>query len=76
METPIPDFHLPGDPRLYLLGSVDTHNLREDNVGKDEGLLGVPGPPEYPPPFRSQYCCEAATYCDRGCGIPSSRLRS
>ena len=74
METPLPEFHLPGDPLQDLLGPKETQCLCEDDVGKDEGPLGVPGPPDYPLPFRSQYYCEAAPYCSRGRGVPARRL--
>ena len=63
METPFPDVHPPVDLCPDLPGPTDTHRIREDNVGKEKGLLGVPGPPEYPLTFRSQYGRELAPYC-------------
>ena len=53
METPLPKFHPPGDPCPDLPGPADTQCLCENDMGKDEWPLGVPGPPEYPPPLRS-----------------------
>ena len=63
METPIPDVHPPVDLCPDLPCPTDTHNICKDDVGKDKGLLGVPGPPEYPLTFRSQYGREPAPYC-------------
>ena len=76
METPLPEVHPPDDPYPDLLGPADTQHLREDNVVKYEGPLGVPDPPKYPLPFRSQYGREAAPYCTRECVVPASQLRS
>ena len=39
VDTPIPEVHPPGDPGPDLPGPVDTRRFREDNVGKDKGLL-------------------------------------
>ena len=72
METPLLEVHLPGDPCPDLLGPTETQRLREDNIGKDEGPLGVPTPSENPPPFCCQYGREAAPYCARGRGLPAS----
>ena len=74
METPLPEVHPPGYTHPDLPGPADTQRLREDEVGKDEGPLGFPGPPEYSPPFRSQYGREAAPYCAIGRGLLASRL--
>ena len=63
MDTPIPEVHPPGDPRLDLPGPVDAQCLREDDVGKYKGSLGVPAPFNYPLPFHSQDGCGAAPYC-------------
>ena len=52
MDTPLLVVHPPGDPRLDLLGPMDTLNLRKNDVGKHEGPLGVPTPAENPFPFR------------------------
>ena len=57
------------------LRPADTHRLCEDDLGKDKGPLGVPGPTKNPPPFCRQYCREAAPYCARGCGVPSGQMR-
>ena len=53
MDIPLPEVHLPGYPRPDLLGPADAQPLCEDNVGKYEGPLGVPGSTEYPPPLCS-----------------------
>ena len=53
MYTPLPEVHTTVDPCSDLFGPTDFQHLCEDDVGKDEGYLGVPGPTEYPPPFRS-----------------------
>ena len=74
MDTPLPEIHPPGYLCPDLLGSADTQRLREYNMRTDEGPLGVPGPPDYPLPFRSQYGLEELPYCARGSGVPSSRL--
>ena len=74
METPLPEFHPPGDMRPDLLGPTDALRLRKDDMGKDKGLLRVLTSAEDPPPFRSQYGQEAAPYCARGRGIPACRL--
>ena len=63
MNTPLLEVYPPGDMHPDLLGPADTHRLYEDDMGKDGGPLGVPGPPEYPPSFRSQYGREVAPHC-------------
>ena len=75
METPLPEFHPPGDPLPGLLGPTDSQRLGKNNVGKDKGSLGVPGPSGNPSPLLSQYFREAAPYCARGSGISASQLR-
>ena len=72
MDTPLTEVHPPGDPCPDIPGHADTQHICEENVGKDEGPLVNPGPPEYPPPFCSQYGREAAPYCARGRGVPAS----
>ena len=66
----------PGDPRPDLHGPADTQNLCEDNMGKYEGPLGVPGPPEYPPSLLIQYGREPEPYFNKGNGVPDSQLHS
>ena len=73
-EPPPPEVHLPGDPCSDTPGPADTQRLCEDDVGKDEGTIGVPTPANNPPSFRSQYGLEAAPYCARGRGVPAGRL--
>ena len=51
MDTPLLEVYPPGDLGSDLSGPTDIECFREDNMGKDEGSLGVPGTPEYPPPF-------------------------
>ena len=63
VDTPLLEVHPPGDPRQDLLGPADTNRLRKNDVGKYEGPLGVSTPADNPPPFRSQYACEAVTHC-------------
>ena len=41
MKTPLPEVHPPGDPRPDFPGPTDAKRLREDEVGKDKGSLGV-----------------------------------
>ena len=69
MDTPFPEVHLPGDTCSDLHGPMDAQSLREDNMGKDEGPLRVPGPPEYPSPLHIQDCRELDPYCARGRGV-------
>ena len=76
METPLPEVHLPGDPRPDFLGPPDAQRLSDDEMGKDKGSLGVPIPVNYPLPFHGQYGREAAPHCFCGCRIPASQLRS
>ena len=73
-DTPLPEVYPPGDPGLYIFDPTNAQHICEDNMVKDEGPLGVPCPPEYPPPFYSQYGHEPAPYCTRGCGVPASQL--
>ena len=44
VETPLLEFHLPNYLRPDLLGPADAQRLFENDVGKDEGSLGVPTP--------------------------------
>ena len=63
VETPLPEVHPPGDPFLDILFPADTQYLRENDVGKDKGPLGVPTPTKSPPSFCCQYFREAAPHC-------------
>ena len=63
MDNPLPEFHLPSDPRPDLLGPADAQHLCEDDIGKDKGYLGVPTTAKNPLPFHRQYGREAAPYC-------------
>ena len=74
VETPLPEVQPPGDPFLDLPVPADAQHLFEEDVGKEEGPIGVPGPPEYLPPFHSQYGRKAAPYCTRVPSLPDSRL--
>ena len=74
METPLPEFYPPDDPRPDLPGPADAQRLREDNVGNDKGYLGVPTPVDKPLPFHGQDGCESAPHCSCGRGIPSTQL--
>ena len=74
MENTIPEVHPPGDPGSDISVPVDTQCLCEENMGKDEGPIGVQGLPEYPLPFLSQYGRELVPYCARGSGVPASQL--
>ena len=42
MLAPLPEVHSPRYPCLDLMGPADIQNLCENDVGKDEGYLGVP----------------------------------
>ena len=42
--SPLPEFHGPGYPGPYLPGPADAQRLCKNDVGKDEGSLGVPNP--------------------------------
>ena len=55
MENPIPEVHLPGDPRPDLPVSVDAQHLCDDDIGKGKGFLGVTTPVKYPLPFHGHY---------------------
>ena len=59
-ETPLSYAHPPHDSGPDLSVPADTQRLRENDVGKDEGSLGVPNPSKDPPPFHSQDCREVA----------------
>ena len=54
METPLPEVHPPDDPDPDLLCPADAQRLRKNNVGKDEGFLGVPTRAKNPLPFHCQ----------------------
>ena len=41
MLAPLPEVHPPGNPVPDISGPADAQSLRENNVGKDEGYLGV-----------------------------------
>ena len=60
--VPLPEVHAPRDTVPDISGSEDAQHLCENNVGKDEGSLGVPTPTENPPLFLCQYCRELAPY--------------
>ena len=70
MENPLPELHPHGYRRPYFLGPTGTQRLREYDVGKDEGSLGVPTPVDYPLPFHGQKGCESAPHYSCGPGIP------
>ena len=44
MLSSLPEVHAPGDPGPDLLGPADAQPLCKNNVGEDEGSLGVPTP--------------------------------
>ena len=71
MKTPLPEVHLPGDPRPDLTGPADAQRLRKDDMREDKGYLGAPTPVNYPLPFHSQDGREAAPHCSCGRGIPA-----
>ena len=71
VQTPLPEVHAPRYPGPDLSGPADNQRLREDNVGEDDGSLGVPTPTENPPPFRGQNCREAVPYCSKGRVVPA-----
>ena len=52
MENPLPEVRLPGYMQPDLLGPMDAQNLCKNDVGEDEGSLGVPNPTNNPPPLR------------------------
>ena len=64
VETPLQEVYLPGDPGLDLFCPPYTQRIFKNDMGKDDGPLRVPGPPEYPPPFRCQYCRKAVPHMD------------
>ena len=74
METPLPEVHLPDNLRSDLPGPANAQRLREDDLGKDKGYLGVQTPVNYPLPFHGHYGREAEPHCSCGRGIPASRL--
>ena len=63
METPLPDFHLPGYPRPDLFGPADAQRLCNNNVGEDKEYLGVPNPIENSPSFHCQDGRESVPHC-------------
>ena len=71
VETPLPEFHAPHYTGPDISGPADSQRLGKNAVGKYKGYLGVLTPAKNPPPFRIQYCCEAAHYCSRGRDIPA-----
>ena len=44
MLSLLPEVHAPGDPGPYLPGPADAQRFCKNDVGKDEGSLGVPTP--------------------------------
>ena len=76
METPLSEVHAPGDPGPDLSGPVDAQRLRKNDVGKDEGSLGVPTPVKNPPPFHGEDFQEAAPQRSGGHSVPDFLLRS
>ena len=44
MLAPLPEVHAPCDPHPDLTGPADARRLRKNDVGEDEGSLGVPTP--------------------------------
>ena len=46
VETSLPEVHPPGYPCQDLPVPLNTHHVCEDDVGKNEGPIEVPGPPE------------------------------
>ena len=75
-DTPLPEVYPPGDHGSYFSGPMDAQHICEDDMVKEEGPLGVPCTPEYPPPSHSQDGREPAPYRTRDCGIPASQLHS
>ena len=71
VQTSLPEVHAPRDPGLDISVSADAQRLRENDVGEDEGSLGVPNPTENPPPFRGQDSRKSVPYCTGGRGIPA-----
>ena len=74
--TPLPDVHVPRDPGPDLSGLAEAQRLSENDVGKDEGSLGVPTPIKNPPPFHGHESRKSAPYCTGGRGIPDCLLSS
>ena len=42
MLSPLPEVHAPGDTGPDITGPADAQHLRENDLGKDKGSLGVP----------------------------------
>ena len=71
MWTPLPEVHAARYPGMDVSVPVDAQRLREDEVGEDEGSLGVQTPAKNSSPFRGQYCHEAAPHRSGGRGVPA-----
>ena len=69
--TYLTEVHAPRDPGPDLSGLADAQRLRENDVGKDKGSLGVPTPSDNPPIFCGEDSREAAPHRSRGRGIPA-----
>ena len=69
VQTSLPEVHVPGDPCPDLSGPADAQRLCKDDVGEDEGYLGVPTPTEKPPPFRGQDSRKSEPYCTGWRGV-------
>ena len=44
MLSPLPEVHAPGDPGPDLPGSTDAQRIGKNDVGEDEGSLGISTP--------------------------------
>ena len=66
VQTLLSEVHAPRYPGPDLSGLADARRLCKNNVGKDEGSIGVPTPVENTPPFRGQDCREAAPTASEG----------
>ena len=71
VKNPLTEVHTPRNPGPDLLGPAYAQRLCENDVGEDEGYLGVPTPTENPPLFRGQDFHETAPHCYIGRGIPA-----
>ena len=71
MLTPLPEVHAPRNPGPDRSGLVDAQRLRENDLGEDEGSLGVTTPTENPPLFCCQDSRKSATYRSGGRDIPA-----
>ena len=49
MDSPLPEFHPPGDARIDISGPLDAQYINENDVFKYKGYLGVPIPFKDPP---------------------------